>query len=71
MDFDIWSLWDNIQCPVLVIRGAESDVLPKSTAEEMQRRGPPVDLVEIEGVGHAPTLTDKRHVQLVCDWLTD
>jgi len=70
-DFDIWSLWDRIRCPVLVIRGAESDVLLKSTAEEMQRRGPPVDLVEIEGVGHAPSLTAKEHVDLVCDWLDD
>jgi pimeloyl-ACP methyl ester carboxylesterase len=70
-DFQIWQLWDRIRCPVLVLRGAESDVLLETTAEEMKHRGPPVEVVEIEGVGHAPTLTAAAHVQLVCDWLLD
>lgn len=68
-DFHIWPLWDRIRCPVLVIRGAQSDVLLPETVEEMQRRGPPVEVVEIEGSGHAPTLTKREHAQLVCDWL--
>jgi pimeloyl-ACP methyl ester carboxylesterase len=68
-DFNMWALWDRIRCPVLVIRGAESDVLLRATAEEMKRRGPPVDLVEVEGVGHAPTMTAPEHVRLVSDWL--
>jgi pimeloyl-ACP methyl ester carboxylesterase len=68
-DFDIWPLWDRIRCPVLVIRGAESDVLLRKTAEEMTRRGPPVELVEIDGVGHAPTMTAPEQVRLVTDWL--
>ena len=68
-DFQIWPLWDRIRCPVLVLRGAESDVLLKTTADEMQRRGPRVEMVEIEGVGHAPTMTAPAHVRLVRDWL--
>jgi pimeloyl-ACP methyl ester carboxylesterase len=68
-DFQIWPLWDRIRCPVLVLRGAESDVLLKTTADEMQRRGPRVEIVEIEGVGHAPTMTAPEHVRLVRDWL--
>jgi pimeloyl-ACP methyl ester carboxylesterase len=70
-DFHIWPLWDRIRCPVLVLRGAESDVLLRKTAEEMQRRGPPVDLVEFAGIGHAPMLTEPKHVRIVCDWLRD
>jgi pimeloyl-ACP methyl ester carboxylesterase len=70
-DFHIWPLWDRIRCPVLVLRGAESDVLLRETAEEMQRRGPPVDLVEFPGIGHAPTLTSPTHVKIVSDWLQD
>jgi pimeloyl-ACP methyl ester carboxylesterase len=70
-DFHIWPLWDRIRCPVLVLRGTESDVLLRSTAEEMQTRGPPVELVEFEGIGHAPTLTSREHVRIVCDWLRD
>jgi pimeloyl-ACP methyl ester carboxylesterase len=68
-DFHIWPLWDRIRCPVLVLRGKESDVLLESTVEEMKRRGPPVEVVEIEGVGHAPTLTAPEHVRIVRDWL--
>jgi pimeloyl-ACP methyl ester carboxylesterase len=68
-DFHIWPLWDRIRCPVLVLRGKESDVLLESTVEEMKRRGPPVEVVEIEGVGHAPTLTAPEHVSIVRDWL--
>jgi pimeloyl-ACP methyl ester carboxylesterase len=68
-DFHIWPLWDRIRCPVLVLRGAESDVLLRSTAEEMQTRGPPVELVEFAGIGHAPMLMSREQVRIVCDWL--
>jgi pimeloyl-ACP methyl ester carboxylesterase len=68
-DFHIWPLWDRIRCPVLVLRGKESDVLLESTVEEMKRRGPRIEVVEIDGVGHAPTLTDPKHVGIVRDWL--
>jgi pimeloyl-ACP methyl ester carboxylesterase len=68
-DFHIWPLWDRIQCPVLVLRGKESDVLLEDTAEEMTRRGPRAELVEIEGCGHAPPLLKREHVSIVTDWL--
>jgi pimeloyl-ACP methyl ester carboxylesterase len=68
-DFHIWPLWDRIRCPVLVLRGKESDVLLESTVEEMRRRGPAVEVVEIDGVGHAPTLNDPKHARMVADWL--
>jgi pimeloyl-ACP methyl ester carboxylesterase len=70
-DFHIWPLWDRIRCPVLVLRGTESDVLLRSTAEEMQTRGPPTEIIEFEGIGHAPRLTSREQVRIVCDWLRD
>ena len=39
-DVDLWALWDKIACPVLVLRGTNSDVLTAATAKEMQKRGP-------------------------------
>lgn len=68
-DIDLWAVWDSIQCPVLVIRGAESDLLLADTAAEMQRRGPPMNLVELAGVGHAPALMADDQIALVRDWL--
>lgn len=47
--------YDAITCPTLVVRGAESDLLSREAAQEMTKRGPKAKLVELPGVGHAPT----------------
>ncbi len=52
----MWPMYDAIRCPVGVLRGATSDVLSAETAAEMTRRGPRATLVELPGIGHAPTL---------------
>lgn len=52
----LWHLWDAVDCPVTVLRGAESDVLSRATFETMTARGPGVCGEEFGGVGHAPTL---------------
>ncbi|MGH6932629.1 MAG: alpha/beta fold hydrolase [Dongiaceae bacterium] len=69
-DIDMWASWDAIQCPVLVLRGADSDILLAETAAEMQRRGPKAKLVELPGIGHAPALMAEEQIALVRDWLT-
>jgi len=51
----LWAAYDAIHCPTLLVRGGESDLLSRDTAEEMTRRGPRPELVEFAGVGHAPT----------------
>ncbi|MCK6451717.1 MAG: alpha/beta hydrolase [Alphaproteobacteria bacterium] len=68
-DIDLWSVWDKVRCPVLVLRGAESDVLPQATAEEMKHRGPGATVVEFAGCGHAPALMDAAQIAVVRDWL--
>ena len=68
-NLNLWSYWDSIRCPVLVIRGAESDLLLPKTAEEMTRRGPRAEVVELPGIGHAPALLDAGHVAIITDWL--
>jgi pimeloyl-ACP methyl ester carboxylesterase len=66
---DLWPTWDRIGCPVLALRGAESDLLPKETAAEMTRRGPRTELVEFPQVGHAPALMDPIQIETVREWL--
>ena len=70
-DVDLWPLWEAIACPVLLLRGADSDVLPAAVAEEMTRRGPGCELHEFTGVGHVPALIDPAQTNLVRDWLLD
>ncbi|MGA6150606.1 alpha/beta fold hydrolase [Stenotrophomonas sp. NPDC077461] len=44
--------------PVLVVRGALSDVLPAEVARQMAATSPTARLVEVRDVGHAPTLSE-------------
>ncbi len=68
-DVDLWKYWDAIRCPTLLLRGAESDLLLKKTAEEMQTRGPRPRLVEFAGVGHAPMLMAADQIGVVREFL--
>ena len=65
----MWRDWDAITCPVLLLRGAHSELLLASTADEMTRRGPPTRRVEIPDCGHAPALLDDEQLRIVADWL--
>ena len=68
-DVELWPVWDQIHCPVLVLRGVQSDLLLGEIAEEMTRRGPRAKVVEIDGTGHAPALMAKDQIEIVRDWL--
>lgn len=68
-DIDLWAVWDQIKCPVLVIRGAESDLLTAETAERMKQRSAPTEVVALPGIGHAPALLADDQIKIVRDWL--
>ena len=55
---DLWPLFDQITVPMLVIRGALSDILSAATVQEMRRRKPQLLSVEVPGRGHAPMLDE-------------
>jgi pimeloyl-ACP methyl ester carboxylesterase len=69
VDMDLWNIYDAVRCPTLVLRGAESDLLSRDTATQMARRGPKAKVVEIPGVGHAPTLLNPDQIGIVRDFL--
>ncbi len=62
---DMWVPYARITARTLVIRGAESDILARETAERMCRVLPESKLVEIPGVGHAPTLSEPSSVTAI------
>ncbi len=68
-DLEMWPVWDAIRCPTLVIRGAQSDLLSRATAEQMTARGPQAKLVELPGIGHAPTLLHADQIAIVREFL--
>jgi len=65
----LWALYDAIRCPTLLVRGNQSDLLLSESAEQMQKRGPCAKLVEIDGVGHAPTFVNREQIAIVREFL--
>lgn len=65
----LWSLFDAITCPTLLLRGADSDLLSAATAQLMSQRGPRPKVITWPGVGHAPTLVADDQVTAVRDFL--
>ncbi len=53
-----WKLALNIPGPVLLVRGGDSDLLSPETAQRMVAEMQDCRMVEVPGVGHAPTLTE-------------
>ena len=66
---DLWPVWETIRCPTLVLRGAESDLLLESTAQQMAERGPKARVVEFPGIGHAPWLMNDDQIDVVRGFL--
>ena len=67
----MWRAYDAIQCPTLLLRGADSDLLSVETAQAMAQRGPKARLHEIAGVGHAPTLVQADQIAVVQEFLSE
>ena len=54
---------------MLLLRGADSDLLSRDTAAQMAERGPRAQWVEWAGVGHAPTLIAPEQLAVVLNFL--
>ena len=68
-DIVLWKVYDNLRCPTLLLRGADSDLLLRETAFEMTNRGPKPLLIEFAGVGHAPALMADDQIAAVREFL--
>ncbi len=70
-DYLIWDHYDAMTQPVLLLRGAQSDLVLPETVSAMRRRGPGtrgrLQVIEVHGCGHAPAL----NVLQQWEWVTD
>lgn len=64
-DYSRWAEWDQLELPVLCLRGESSDLLTLDTAEAMRTRGPRAVVVTIADCGHAPALNTAAQFSLV------
>lgn len=67
-DMNIWHIWQRIICPMLVIRGAKSDILSEETIEKMKKTKI-FDLHIVNEAGHAPSLMAEDQIQVVKEWI--
>jgi pimeloyl-ACP methyl ester carboxylesterase len=63
---DLWPFFAVLaQKPLLVVRGAKSDLLTAVTAARMQQAAPNMKLALVDGVGHAPELNEPEAVAAI------
>jgi len=67
---DLWPVFESSAgIPMLVIRGAESDILSRDCVAGMRSRKPDLQVAEIPNRGHAPTLTEPASLSAIDTFL--
>lgn len=67
---ELWPLFDACAgIPLALIRGANSDVLARATADAMQARRPDLIRAELPGRGHVPFLDEPEALAAILRWL--
>lgn len=70
--FDMWPVYRALgTVPLLILRGELSDILARSAGEKMVAEMPHAKLIEVQGVGHAPTLDEPEAVAAIDAWLAE
>lgn len=68
--FDMWPVYRALgTAPLLILRGELSDILARSAGEKMVAELPHARLVEVPGVGHAPTLDEPEAIAAIDAWI--
>ncbi len=68
-DIDLWSVWNKIKCPILIIHGHHSDILLPEHIIKMRETHPDTTLIEINDAGHAPALLQQEEHEKIACWL--
>ncbi len=67
---DLWPMFDALDdLPLALIRGANSDLLSRETADEMHRRRPDMLFAEVPDRGHAPFLDEPEALAVIRTWI--
>jgi pimeloyl-ACP methyl ester carboxylesterase len=57
---ELWAAWQAVSCPILLVRGDESDILAVETAQRMLASNPRARLAGIPDCGHSITLDNPQ-----------
>src|SRR6516162_6042868 len=66
----LWSEFDALgRVPVMVIRGANSDILSAATVEDMRKRRRALEVLEVPEEGHAPRLAGALTIECIAGFV--
>lgn len=72
-DYLLWEHYERLMQPVLLLRGAESDLVLPETVVRMRDCGPGragrLQVIEVPGCGHAPALNVPQQLDAVLDFI--
>jgi pimeloyl-ACP methyl ester carboxylesterase len=68
-EYDGWTQFSALTCPIFLISGAKSDLVPAGIVEKMQRAQPKMMVLTVENCGHAPYLNTKGQIKAVQNFL--
>ncbi|MCF8565521.1 alpha/beta hydrolase [Alicyclobacillus tolerans] len=69
-ELELWETWNQIECPVFVLRGETSDILPSDVFARMKSGPVNCTGIEIAGCGHAPALNTPEQIEAIASFLT-
>jgi len=66
----MWNEFDALACvPILVIRGANSDILSADTVDTMRARHPGLTAIEVADQGHVPLLDSAEVIERISEFV--
>lgn len=68
-DMHLETFWYDLNCPLLVLHGEESDFLTPEIISKMSIIQPDMDIMEIPDAGHAPALMSDLEISVIQEWL--
>jgi len=70
-NFELWKYWEEIECPVLVLRGSKSTFLTEDIVKKMADTHEDMKLIEIDNVGHTPLMKTPSEISIVSQFFDD
>jgi cobalt-zinc-cadmium efflux system protein len=66
----MWHAFKQIHIPMLIVRGAQSDLLSAATVAQMCKVNSYARSIEIPNVGHAPAFVKKEQIALAQEFFS-
>ncbi len=67
---DIWDEWDQVNCPILLLHGTESDATLLESIDRMRYKKN-LSVIHVHKTGHTPSLSDGILNEHIVQWLLD